>query len=512
MRKRNIVKRLSAIVFAAVLAMAPLSSASASSSYDLPDGTEKGSITVHKYFRDSEPTNPGTGVEITDADELAALGTPADDADMKVGFTLYQVPSTFEMTETTTVAEALAAAISTPVSVQKFTDEDGAIVWDELAVGYYVLVETAPLTGYSKSPDAIIALPYGLDGDEWNYDVHVYPKNVNDKPLIKTVEKDTPYNVGEDVKWEYAAKVDTSKLYKAATDTDSEVYGAYKLTDTYDSRLTYNEDAIIKGYGGATVTLVEGIHYDETHDSDECTIEWKLTTVGIDLLVENKITSLVVEFTTEINETALGTGEGSSEILNGGELEWTNAGESTPENYEIADEDKPAAKLYSLEIEKTNNDGSIFLNGAKFKIAVGLDEAKAGTFLKDEDGEDLIVTTADRVVDSTTYSGWALFGGLAGDEDDDTDYYLVEVEAPTADDGSKYVRPTEPIKVTVEAGTQINTVNIKNYLPGDPDIPDMWNLPLTGGMGTVLFYVIGTVVMLGAVVVFIKSKKTKTVH
>jgi len=524
MKKGKILKKISALFLMAALALAPMTSALADN--NLPTGTQTGDITVHKYLRDSASTMAGDSQKITDQTILDTLGTPADDADNKAGFTLYAVPSNFEMEVTTTVADALTAARATPVGQEKFTDANGEINWTGLSIGYYVLVETTPIAGYVASPDAIIALPYALDDNDWNYDVHVYPKNVNEKPLIKTVvDEDTAYNINEEITWKYNAQVENyTKLFaEEVLDTDGitvitpAAYGSYKIVDQLDERLDFEETVSIKGTGQTAVTLTEdtgsGGDYKVSTGTNN-TVTWTLTEAGLEKLAVNKITALEVEFTTKVNAKAAGSGVGSDVIKNGGTLEWKNVGDLVATEYVIEEKDKPEVDLFSLVIKKTNNDGSLLLNGATFKIAISNANAKAGTFIKDSDGNDLVVTTAAHPTDTAITGGWAMFAGLTGSLTANTDYYLVETIAPTNQAGEEYVRPTEPIKVTLIADTASSTVVIKNYLIDDPDIPAMWKLPLTGGMGTVIFYIAGAIVMIGSAILFVKSKskKAKAAH
>lgn len=543
MKKRNIIKKLGAMLCAAALVLAPLSTASAATAPWPTTGT--GDITVHKYFRDTASTTAGDGKEITNAAELAALGTAANDTDKKVGFTLYkvnEVAGTFEMSTSTTVAQALAHA--TPVigptgslgDEEEFTDSNGEISWTNLAFGYYVLVETTSLNGYDPAASAIIALPYALNEDNWNDDIHVYPKNVKQEPLVKedvsgTGSGNTAYGVGDEITWKYTAPVDDyEKLYTPEVlDTDGvtvltpAAYGTYKIVDTLDARLDHFVNATtdkVVSKGITDVTLILNTDYTiasvPATASDPATITWTLTNAGLEKVALNESTEIEVTFSTKVNQKASATGDGNDEIANGGELVWKNIGDSTESKYEIEEDDKPVVKLYSLVISKTNNDGTVFLNGAEFKIAKTKADAEAGIFIKAADGTtDLIVMTANHATSYdtagnvlTSVDGWALFTGLTGSETVDTSYFLVETIAPTKGT-DKYVRPTEPIEVKLKAAQQETTVAVKNYLITDPDIPAIWELPLTGGMGTMAFYVIGIVLMFGAVTLYIRSKRVK---
>jgi len=533
MKKGKIFKRMGALFLSAVLTLAPFATASAADN-DSPDATKAGSITVHKYLRAIESTTIGTGLPLTAAEE-AVLG----EVGIGIDFTLYKVNSNYEVTKDTKVQDALNNA--TAVSKQT-TVSDGTIKWSfsSNAAGYYVLVEDPATTpeGYAAAPPTIIALPYAVDDNAWNYDIHVYPKNVSNKELVKTVvDEEAGYSVGDSVEWNYAAKIDVSKLYtndKNGDGTaDDESYGSYKITDVLDSRLKYDATTglTMTGIGGSanvTLTKADG---DFTVSASTAagveTIVWTLTEAGIDKLVAVGSTGLTLTFETIVTDAAFG-GSTSTEVKNGGTLEWKNYLDPSDSGYEsseykIPEEDKPSVTLYGVEIKKTNNDGTKLLDGAVFKIATSKEKAQKSEFIQyDSNGDgtadkDVTVTTGAHPTDTTITGGWALFAGLPVNDSTDTKFWLVEDVAPTTADG-KYVRPGDPIEVELlnNSGTGtakvLASITIKNYLPGDPDIPDKWKLPLTGGMGTVIFYVIGAVIMIGAVFVLIRSKKTKAVR
>lgn len=126
-----------------------------------------------------------------------------------------------------------------------------------------------------------------------------------------------------------------------------------------------------------------------------------------------------------------------------------------------------------------------------------------------------VVTTADKTVpgldasgqptgSNVTIKGYGEFGGVK-----DGTYYLREIKAPgTQADGYNLV--DHDIEVTVKGeddgtgkivGVEV-TSQIANYTgPG---------LPSTGGIGTTLLYVIGSCLLLGAAVILVTRKRTRS--
>ena len=101
---------------------------------------------------------------------------------------------------------------------------------------------------------------------------------------------------------------------------------------------------------------------------------------------------------------------------------------------------------------------------------------------------------AAATVMATNAQGEATFGGLA-----DGTYHLVETEAPAG-----YNPLTAPVEVKV-AGSSTDTTKLS--VTAEVENKTGTTLPSTGGMGTTVFYVLGTVLVLGAVVLLVTKKR-----
>ena len=100
----------------------------------------------------------------------------------------------------------------------------------------------------------------------------------------------------------------------------------------------------------------------------------------------------------------------------------------------------------------------------------------------------------DATVVTTNEKGEATFGGLA-----DGTYYLVETEAPAG-----YNPLTAPLEVKVEgSSTDITKLSVTAKVANKTGT----TLPSTGGMGTTVFYVLGSALVLGAVVLLVTKKR-----
>lgn len=170
------------------------------------DTTKKGSITIHKYEYNGAGGTEGTG-EISDAGKVPFGTKPLADA----GFTIYKIADVNDLTryystnpselpnvnnyvtqDTTTKKWSINATYENDnVGGEKKTDGKGEVIFDNLELGFYVVVETT-------SPDKvtvpvepfIVSLPMTTkDGGNWLYDVNVYPKNSTAYGSVKLVKK-----------------------------------------------------------------------------------------------------------------------------------------------------------------------------------------------------------------------------------------------------------------------------------------------------------------------------------
>ena len=132
--------------------------------------------------------------------------------------------------------------------------------------------------------------------------------------------------------------------------------------------------------------------------------------------------------------------------------------------------------------------------------------------VKVSDGVYRIAVTGDANVVHVIDAGSAVIKGL----DDATDYYLYETKAPAG-----YNLLKEPVKFRISAkysedgsalAANYPTVTVNNGDPSTTLSADIVNnsgstLPSTGGIGTTIFYVVGSVLVIGAAVVLITRKR-----
>lgn len=134
----------------------------------LIDTTKKGSLTIHKYEVGNigDYTTVGTGNQTTITQEDNTR-KPLEGA----SFTIYKVADGETSTDVDTVTKTEISSGT--------TDENGEIVFSELELGRYLVVETdAPENVNEMAAPFLVDIPVvNSTGTAWNYDVHAYPKN-----------------------------------------------------------------------------------------------------------------------------------------------------------------------------------------------------------------------------------------------------------------------------------------------------------------------------------------------
>ena len=156
------------------------------------DESKTGSITIHKYLqKNAQEKNDGTGED----GQNAPAGAEAAEG---VGFTVYQVMSKADLLnyyngEGATVTIDDYADVNNnklkngvdPINKygEKKTNEKGVVKFDNLEIGLYVVMETyKPASVTQAVKPFLVSIPMTRKGDvkkgeEWLYDVVVYPKN-----------------------------------------------------------------------------------------------------------------------------------------------------------------------------------------------------------------------------------------------------------------------------------------------------------------------------------------------
>ena len=278
-----------------------------------------------------------------DADLLAALGLsnadayPVIDAYSQAGFHFFQSDTLIDAlsaalaSNATTVKNALEQYMADQ-NAAKFaeTDEHGHTSADNLDLGLYLVVETkVPEMVSCTCNPFFVSIPMTTvngtnatnGGEEWMYDVTLYPKNATDIPTLeKTVrenKEDTGKNNGSaaiDDGYEHNATASTgdkldyqfiSKLPSITSKTTA--LSAWGYVDTLSKGLEYNgnpaAEALVNGHFNPNDVEIE--FFKDAACTDKIT-DWKLTDAAPKFTVtygtgENGATTMKVD----VNEGGL---------------------------------------------------------------------------------------------------------------------------------------------------------------------------------------------------------------
>lgn len=356
-------------------------------------------------------------------------------------------------------AVALKAAVDGMTGLQLSGDANSVSV-SNLDLGYYfVASSTGALCNLTTT----------------NPTVTIHDKN--DMHFEKTADK-TDVEVGQTVNYTVTGKVPDYTGFTAYT---------YKVADTMSEGLTFKKDVKVM-VGGADVTNACTVAYDVDNNANSftVTVPVKSYTIGAEI----KVTYSAV-----VNEKAIAVvSENEAKLIYSNDPTSDTTGTITP----------PVVKVYSskIVIDKVEKvaEGTTAkrLKGAEFELYKEVTSETGSTTLYykwndiDKKVEWVEITAAHTVV-TTDDNGAASFDGLANGT-----YYLVETKAP---DG--YNRLEKPFKVEVTGGTAEVDLSVTAKVENQAGTL----LPSTGGMGTTVFYVLGFVLVMGAVVLLVTKKR-----
>ena len=426
------------------------------------------------------------------------------------------------------------------------TSADGMINITDLAPGTYRFIEYSAPQGYIMDGQAAYVFTINDNqtvtiNDAYKDTLANTIKVVNEKPdmekQVKTgvdaENKDvygnaTDASVGDVVTWKVTAAV-PSNVNKLAK---------YILTDNMSNALTWESEAKanLTIETKPNVELVKDTDYILTVPADGTeggtwTIEF--TAAGKEKLAANNVTSISVTFNTKLNSNATVNNKGN---LNDAGLTYSNGFKSDDEKYPDQPEPKDEvikneASVYTfgMNVEKVDGkDSNIKLQGAEFDLYL-----YNGTEANPTEAE--LKNNGVKVGNYTTdKDGKIHVSGLKNGT-----YYLVETKAPTytvVENGESktysYNLLKEPVKVDVEVeyvvkkttttktdangNVTTNEIESTTYVGGENNSGNYkviiknnkgFDLPTTGGFGTLLFSGIGVLLVVAGVGVLLSLKK-----
>ena len=409
-----------------------------------------------------------------------------------------------ETLKTEANAQAFAKEVApylTTVAGSDNTVSDGKYVISGLAAGYYLVKDQdASLAGDSDAYTEYIIKVVA--------DVTAEPKS--DVPTVEKKVKDINDSTGETSGWQDSADYDIGDSVpfqlKATLADNVSAYTTYKVVfhDTLSTGLTYNDDAKVYIDGKETT----GFTVTSTVNADGTTLT--ISCDDVKALGAGNSSVITVEYTAELNDNATVGSDGNTNKV---KLEYSNnPNKSEKGNNETGNtpEDTVVVFTYETIINKVDGENKP-LTGAEFTLEKKiLGDDPATTEGETEYWKTVTVVKND---EGTTFT----FTGL-----DDGTYKLTETVTPAG------YNTIDPIEFTITATHTDGDAPNLTVLQGAAAVAgkitftsnttegsltaDVVNnagatLPETGGMGTTIFYVVGSILVLGAGVLLVTKKR-----
>ncbi|MGN1410002.1 MAG: SpaH/EbpB family LPXTG-anchored major pilin [Eubacteriales bacterium] len=352
-----------------------------------------------------------------------------------------------------------------PVATTKATADGASFTVTEL--GYYLV---------STSLGALVALDTVSKEAITVYEKNDYPT------LTKTVKEDSTgvygetatADEGENVSFKLHVEVPNNHTYTGITDDG--VNKDFIITDTLPAGMTYVGKAVLSD----DTTPDSSLTVDTVVNTDGTTTVTFTVAQAYITTTDNK--TFDITYDAKLNNAAIaGTAE-------------TNTAKLTYGTF-VTTDDTASLTTYKIDVYKytMNGNDKKGLADATFKLYKMSGDVKL-YFVKAADGS---VSWTANESEATSYTtteagGYTItFDGL----DDDT-YYVEETQAPAG--YNPQTAPTE-VKITKDNVTSNRLAEVLNNTGSE--------LPSTGGIGTTIFYVVGGILMAGAVVLLVTKKK-----
>lgn len=380
------------------------------------------------------------------------------------------------------------------------TNAEGKITWTGL-YGHYRVIENSLGENYQNEVynyivDNKTAYEFNVEvNDAGEIDNQIITV-VNDKPTItKTISsvENGSFNNTKTDSTNSASKGDVINYSIDVTvpNTISNLK-VYKITDKMSEGLSYNENSI-----GITATTKDDkpepiSKNDYTFSMDSVTKEMTIDFPDKSILKNYKLLTITYKATLNENAEAVNNNAVNLEYSAYVEKDYDN-NENPTDTYNTSDDvDIKTGGFKIVKVDSKDTDKK--LSGAKFKIASTEENAKNEIFIKDVNGNEIVLETSE--------NGEASYFGLDFTTANEY-YYLVEIQAPVYSENAEgektyYELPRSPFKITVGENTFENEQTIVNK--------KATFLPSTGGFGTVIYSVIGILFISVGVVIYKKRK------
>ena len=477
----KIIKKILAVIVALVMAFtmnAPIFAATSTGTINLHTGKLNVSGVTFNIYKIMDATVSGDNVNYTINsqftnffDDTLLSGSVGDTTDEKaynylkdnVSKEVFQKKLKEYITTNSTKITSTTLN-GTDLSVNKTLEASG------LGYGYYAVIPTDASNTYSPMFTT-------LHSDK----VDIYLKGKT-PDVVKTVNNNEwdSAQVGDTVNFKVTSMVPNMTGY-------TEYY--FNFTDTMTSGLTFNKDSFKVTIDGTEVNSSE---YTLTEDTSNNSFKVQFK----DFYTNHKADAdkeMIFTYTATINKNAVTV----DQTTNTANVEYGN----NPDNLTKGTPDSATVVTHKLVINKVIKDTETGLAGAEFSIyRTEKQDANLVKFVDEGNGTYRVATADDQTTTTTVVSpdgGKITIKGLDADT-----YVIDETKAP---DGYAKLKAPQSVQITTDTAVSVTeTVKVENST-------ESW-LPETGGMGTVIFTVVGAAglfIVLSSYVFDSKKKKAK---
>ncbi|MDA1895971.1 SpaA isopeptide-forming pilin-related protein [Bacillus cereus group sp. BcHK28] len=546
-------KRIFSLLLICVLAFSTLMNMTVSA-----ESRSTGTLTIHKYEKDKD-AKPGVEGNGKEGQSVPDGAKPLKD----VTFEIKRIAS-FE--KSSDGKEIMKELTDSPIT--KVTDDKGEAFFSNLPLGRYeVKAIKAPDRIELDKTKFIVDIPMtSADGKDLNYDVHIYPKNETKRGSVELIKKGEGGRVLEGAEFHLFKKnedgthtqVKTPHPLVSGTDgkihVESLEYGDYYFIEekapkgyitskqeysfsirekdipvklekdvvnfkeptiektinddsknaginreteyTYDIKTLLPED--IQTYKNYVVTDVLDDRL-EIVGTPVVTIDGKKvvdSTVNV-IVAGQKVIASIEDFSKvtgkelhlQITAKIRSNVESGVKIPNKAVLDFVNKDDvSSEKDGKPSNEVVVTPTMGNIKIEKVDGKNkNLKLEGARFE-------------LRDKKGN--VVTVNKKKMDDITDAN----GIITWNEIPYGEYQIVETVAPKYkdEDGAveQYQKLRDPIDIKIDKDKNVIDLQVENNKSG-------WIIPATGGMGTILFTVVGLLLMVTAAFIFFRKKPVK---
>lgn len=369
--------------------------------------------------------------------------------------------------------------------------------------GVYYIKATSYPAGVKTTTNSVFALPYYDSTTGWIYSldqINLASKVVDEVPeILKNIvnsnqdnENFTDAGINDEIQYEIISSVIGSTEHKLSQ---------YVITDTIDSGLSIIDSSISvreENESCETIrTFTRDTDYTVTYGANGVTtIAFTQNALSSDDIYHNNNTdahNFVTTYSATVNENASTENTGNKNTATS--LTYANEKGTT------ASINGNSVYVYTYKIRANKfDDDENALSGATFSLYLNENDANNetnayATGVSQADGSVIFKNTSNNEV--------SLKAGT---------YYLRETEAP---EGFSRYGMTIPVEIEV---SYYDTENNGTYIEEGPEhgivTVDVYNskvvLPQTGGKGTILFYALAGIALLGAAILLISRKTIKS--